>query len=168
MGNIVSLDSVSSQSRAGELEPPPDRSNRFINNDGAWFYKTRENQSIGPYPNRPMAEKAAKAFAGFAKSLTGDSLDQLIGTHLKALSSNDKNLLQQPLRLGEWEVPDCRSTRVYQGQGKWYFRTREGSVVGPYESESEAESAVKLFTEFAETINEKAIVALISTMNEGL
>lgn len=150
------------------MDPPP-RSNRFVNRDGDWFYKTRENRSIGPYPDRVVAEKSAKSFAEFAQKLQGDNLENLIKTHLDALVPHEEEYLSsQSLRAGEWEAPKFRSERIYQKAKQWYFHTREGRSVGPYVSHHDVEYSAKLFTDFARTIKPRFIAALIATMNESL
>lgn len=40
-----------------------------------------------------------------------------------------------------------RSERVYHMNGAWFFRTREGVDLGPYESQSEAEVEAGLLRE---------------------
>ena len=167
MSKVVALKVESERSRAGDLSLPKSRSNRFIRDGDCWYYRTRENRSIGPYPDRGEAEKSAKVFAGFAKKLKGDNLDELIISHLEALEhhsgSSGKETLA--LRAGEWEVPQFRAARIYQKAGKWYFRTREGSPVGPYARHKDVEASSKLFTDFAKTIKSRFIRGLVLTMN---
>ena len=42
--------------------------------------------------------------------------------------------------------PPARSERVYSDQELWYFRTREGTAIGPFRYRSEAESNLDRFT----------------------
>ncbi len=46
-----------------------------------------------------------------------------------------------------------RSNRVYlMGNGAWYFRTREGVEIGPYETEFEAEVEAGLLIELLKNV----------------
>ena len=53
-------------------------------------------------------------------------------------------------RFGDETPPAERSQRLYQEEpdGAWYFRTREGAPVGPFESAAEAQQALVDFIEF--------------------
>ena len=53
-------------------------------------------------------------------------------------------------RFGDETPPADRSERLYQedGQGPWFFRTREGIPMGPFETAAEAEQALNDFIEF--------------------
>ena len=50
-------------------------------------------------------------------------------------------------RLNEPERVWFRSDRVYLSAGEWWFQTREGVDVGPYESQFEAEIEAQLLKE---------------------
>ncbi len=45
------------------------------------------------------------------------------------------------------EVPS-RSPRVFKSGAEWYFKTREGAVIGPYSSENSAAKGLSNFIEF--------------------
>ncbi|MEE4301406.1 MAG: DUF6316 family protein [Pseudomonadales bacterium] len=51
-------------------------------------------------------------------------------------------------RLGEDAPPPKRSPRLYEENGEWYFRTREGAAMGPYATREEAEQGLADFIEF--------------------
>lgn len=53
-------------------------------------------------------------------------------------------------RIGDDAPPVQRSPRLYQDAGdtQWYFTTREGSAIGPFASELEAQQALDDFLEF--------------------
>jgi hypothetical protein len=50
-------------------------------------------------------------------------------------------------RAGERRHTGNRSERVFTSNGQWYFRTREGVDVGPYESQFEAEIEAAILKE---------------------
>jgi hypothetical protein len=43
-----------------------------------------------------------------------------------------------------------RSDRLYQEQGRWFFKTREGLNVGPFQKKNDAQYALLYFAERAE------------------
>lgn len=45
------------------------------------------------------------------------------------------------------DVPS-RSSRFFQEEGYWYYNTREGVAIGPFDSLSEAETGVSDFIDF--------------------
>lgn len=47
----------------------------------------------------------------------------------------------------EGNVPS-RSARVFKSGAEWYFKTREGAVIGPYSSENAAAKGLGNFIEF--------------------
>ncbi|OZG73560.1 hypothetical protein BTA51_11190 [Hahella sp. CCB-MM4] len=49
---------------------PANRSDRFYVEDGEWFYTTRENLSIGPYPNQ---EKALAGLDAYLEYMQGEA-----------------------------------------------------------------------------------------------
>ena len=53
-------------------------------------------------------------------------------------------------RFGDETPPAERSERLYQEPpgGPWYFRTREGASMGPFDTEAEAGQALRDFIEF--------------------
>ena len=167
MSKIVALESARGKGRTGDALAPPYRTNRFVQDGGSWYYRTRENKSVGPYNDRTKAEKSARAFAELAKSLNSNNLDELISSHLDGLVAQHAQHSDQSLRAGEWEVPEYRSARFYQRNGQWYFHTREGQPVGPYKNYQEAESSAKLFTDFTQAIKPHFIRGLIAAMNEN-
>jgi len=45
------------------------------------------------------------------------------------------------------EVP-IRSDRFFSAQGEWYFSTREGNPIGPFDDKEEAQQGLHDFLEF--------------------
>lgn len=65
--------------RSGEQGSVPDRSGRFLEKDGYWYYTTREGVDIGPFDNRSDAEVGVDEFIDFiraSESTVSDVLKQ--------------------------------------------------------------------------------------------
>jgi hypothetical protein len=63
--------------RTGELGSVPDRSGRFLEKDGYWYYTTREGVDIGPFDNRDDAEIGVGEFIDFVCASEPKVLDIL-------------------------------------------------------------------------------------------
>ncbi len=44
-----------------------------------------------------------------------------------------------------------RSNRMFEDEGKWYWKTRGGGVTGPFEDELEAATQLELYIRMAES-----------------
>ena len=65
--------------RNGELGSVPTRNSRFYQNNGYWYYSTREGINIGPFDTLHEAESGASAFIDFilhADSKTVEALSR--------------------------------------------------------------------------------------------
>jgi hypothetical protein len=51
-------------------------------------------------------------------------------------------------RTGEGGSTPLRSDRFFSAQGEWYFSTREGAPIGPFEDKYEARKGLNDFIEF--------------------
>lgn len=52
-------------------------------------------------------------------------------------------------RKGDTEVYSNRErSRFFESEGYWYYNTREGVAIGPFDSQSEAETGVSDFIDF--------------------
>jgi len=51
--------------RLGEIGRVPERSERFLQKGGYWYYTTREGVDIGPFDSRADAEIGASDFIDF-------------------------------------------------------------------------------------------------------
>ncbi|MCK5882008.1 MAG: hypothetical protein KAG18_09035 [Sinobacterium sp.] len=62
------------------------------------------------------------------------------------------NLFKSSVRNEEDSKPDAesRSDRLYQEDGRWFFKTREGKDIGPFEKKNDAQYAALYFAERAE------------------
>ena len=60
-------------------------------------------------------------------------------------------------RKGEMESSPDRSERLFTQHSYWYFRTREGMDIGPYDSQTDANNGINSFIEFLNTAEKKVV-----------
>lgn len=69
-------------------------------------------------------------------------------------------------RLGDETPPvSRRPSRVYQEQDGWYFTTREGKPMGPFDTEVEAKQGLKDFIEFIQLAPLDTLASLTSSLS---
>lgn len=56
---------MSAYNRSGEKGTVPERTGRFLERDGYWYYTTREGVDIGPFDSRSDAETGVGEFIDF-------------------------------------------------------------------------------------------------------
>ena len=56
--------------------------------------------------------------------------------------------MQQRVRTGEAGAPPERKDRFFQKDGYWYYHTREGVDIGPFDCRDDAEDGCMEFKEF--------------------
>lgn len=66
--SVEKLDS--SLNRVGERGNVPDRSGRFLNEDGEWYFRTREGAIEGPFTSRSRAGRGLSEFLEFLAMAT--------------------------------------------------------------------------------------------------
>ena len=54
-----------------------------------------------------------------------------------------------------------RSDRIYEDKGRWFFKTREGLNIGPFQKRREAQYALLYFTERAEWPTDQELAEFI-------
>lgn len=64
-------------------------------------------------------------------------------------------------RLGEQGECPSRSSRFLKKEGYWYYTTREGVDIGPFDTKGEAEAGVSDFIDFV-LHADPAVVAVLS------
>lgn len=68
-------------------------------------------------------------------------------------------------RLGDDTPPVSRQpNRVYSEGGGWYFTTREGKPMGPFDSESDAQQGLRDFIEFIHLAPLDTLASLTSSL----
>lgn len=60
-------------------------------------------------------------------------------------------------RKGEKKDPQDRSERLFTQHNYWYFRTREGMDIGPYDSKADANDGINSFIDFLDTAEQKVV-----------
>lgn len=63
-------------------------------------------------------------------------------------------------RAGENGAVPLRSDRFFAAQGAWYFSTREGAPIGPFEDKDEAVQGLHDFIEFMSLAEPKTLSRL--------
>ena len=124
--------------RAGEYTVFATRSDRYFEQESYWYFRTREGMDIGPFDSKAQAEEGVSGFIGFLKEAHADVVVRI-----------NKYVRRQPRR-GETEVSGSRTDRIFEQSSYWYFRTREGMDIGPFDSRGEAAVGVKGFVNFLE------------------
>ena len=73
---------------------------------------------------------------------------------------------QQVNRAGESGPIPVRSDRFYLLQDQWFFATREGAPMGPFETREGAEVGIVDFLEFLELAKPRTRQKLVESMEE--
>lgn len=63
-------------------------------------------------------------------------------------------------RRKETGVVPIRSDRLFTQHNYWYFRTREGMNIGPFDSISDAVNGINSFVEFVETSEPEVVTRI--------
>ena len=63
-------------------------------------------------------------------------------------------------REGEEGETPVRSDRFFAAQGEWFFSTREGAPIGPFDDKEEARKGLKDFIEFMSLAEPKTLSKL--------
>ncbi len=124
--------------RAGESGETPIRSNRFFEQEAYWYFRTREGLDIGPFDSLSCAQEGLDGFLGFLQQAHNDIVTKIT-----------KYIKLQPRRGEEIDIP-ARSERIFEQDQYWYFRTREGMDIGPFDNRGEAAIGIKGFISFLE------------------
>lgn len=67
-------------------------------------------------------------------------------------------------RKGEVGQPPPRSSRIFNMESHWYFSTREGTDVGPFDSREEANSGLHDFLQFIQLANHRTLQNFLSSL----
>ena len=72
----------------------------------------------------------------------------------------------QPIsnRTGELGAVPLRTDRFFAVNSAWYFATREGSSIGPYESKTDAKQGLSDFVNFIKVAEPRVLTSFLSTL----
>lgn len=124
--------------RNGETTQRSVRSDRFFEQESYWYFRTREGLDIGPFDTESEAKAGLNGFIGFLQQAKSDVVTRI--TKYVTLQTR-KNDIQ--------EIPS-RTHRLFEQNNYWYFRTREGMDIGPFDSRGCAAVGAKGFVAFIE------------------
>ena len=68
-------------------------------------------------------------------------------------------------REGELGTVPMRSDRFFAAQGQWFFSTREGTVIGPFDEKQNAQQGLNDFLEFMQLANSKTLSSFYNSLN---
>ncbi len=127
--------------RNNESGSIPARSSRFFQQEEYWYFRTREGLDIGPFDTQADAEDGVNGFIGFLKQAKADVVTR-ITKYVKLQPRKDEK--------DDATTIPARTNRVFEQDHYWYFRTREGMDIGPFDSRGCAIVGVKGFIQFLE------------------
>lgn len=70
-------------------------------------------------------------------------------------------------RAGENGNPPPRSSRIFNMRNGWYFATREGTNIGPFDSQVEANGGLEDFLEFIQLANKRTRQSFLHTLKNN-
>ena len=121
---------------------------------GQWYFGSREGLHIGPYVDREVAQAKGTQVAKRLRAMNEAKQLKFVRKVLDAEWENVSHLIpktgigdaatgsepppKEAVRRGEGYRNWYRSGRYFQADGAWFFSTREGVDVGPFESEAQA------------------------------
>lgn len=70
-------------------------------------------------------------------------------------------------RDGEIGQPPPRSSRLFLMQNLWYFSTREGADIGPFNSRDDADAGIEDFIQFVLLANTRTLNNFLNTLSSG-
>lgn len=130
------------------------RADEVYASGGQWFFGSREGLHIGPYADREVAQGKGTQVAKRLRTMNEAQQLKFVRKVLDAEWENVSHLIaktgigdpatssepppKEAVRRGEGYRNWYRSGRYFQADGAWFFSTREGVDVGPFETEAEA------------------------------
>ncbi len=70
-------------------------------------------------------------------------------------------------RAGEAGTIPGRSARFFKKHNVWFFHTREGADVGPFDDANDAERGLKDFVDFLTLADPKTLTSFYRSLNAG-
>ena len=69
-------------------------------------------------------------------------------------------------RTGEMGNVPVRSDRFFSAQGEWFFSTREGTPIGPFDDKNDARQGLGDFIEFMSLAEPKTLSRLYAALTD--
>jgi len=127
------------------------RADQTFSSNGMWFFGSRSGLHIGPYGDRNIATEKGLRVVSRLNRLKSDKerlhyVRKVLRDEWKSIkkqsrgSSSDADLKPplQSVRKGESAKTWFRAGRFHESEGVWFFDTREGIEVGPFETRKAA------------------------------
>lgn len=130
------------------------QADELFSSDAGWFFGSREGLNIGPYADRDAAEAKGAQVAKRLRALKTDTdrmqfIRKVLHEEWESVGagshdgSEDEEIElapppPDPVRAGEPQRKWYRAERFFQVDSVWFFSTREGIDVGPFDSEATA------------------------------
>ena len=132
------------------------QADEIFSSEGSWFFGSQEGLNIGPYEDEQAAktksEQVAKRLLAlnndddrlqFVRKVLHDEWERVGATSDDGADVEEIDLAPpppEPVRGGETYKRWYRAERFFQVDGVWFFATREGIDVGPFDSEADAKN----------------------------
>ena len=157
--------------------PPWFQADQVYSLKGKWYVGSTDALQLGPYPNEKRAVARSEEITDCLRSLANE--DQQL-TYVKSLLSSEWHDIQRyvdpevqkreapvekprtfPVRDGEAPQHWTRSSRYFNVGSMWFFSTREGIDVGPFEHKKEAVDHCKTLLKSLQDLSEHQAFKLI-------
>lgn len=70
-------------------------------------------------------------------------------------------------RMGESGTPPMRTDRFFSVNSTWYFATREGASIGPFDSKDDAAQGLRDFIDFIALAEPRVLSSFYSSLGQG-
>ena len=75
--------------------------------------------------------------------------------------------MMQANRMGENGAVPIRTDRFFAVNSAWYFATREGASIGPFESKDDAAQGLQDFVDFIALAEPKVLTSFYASLRQG-
>ena len=71
-------------------------------------------------------------------------------------------------RTGEGGISPMRTDRFFSVNSTWYFATREGASIGPFDSKTDAAQGLRDFVDFIALAEPRVLTSFYSSLGETI
>ena len=71
-------------------------------------------------------------------------------------------------RIGEGGAPPMRTDRFFSVNSTWYFATREGASIGPFDDKGDAEKGLSDFVDFIALAEPRVLSSFYASLDHGI